>query len=336
MIYCRTNHCENRPDDSETFHKTERSIFLQTLAKKTQRKRFLSAEKKRVFRRLLLGWYRVHRRTLPWRGIRDPYGILVSEIMLQQTQVDRVIPKYLDFLKRFPTISALARASRADVIRAWSGLGYNRRAIHLHKAAQIIRKEYKGRIPQDAECLRSLPGIGPYTANAILSFSFHRRVAAVDTNQQRVVGRFFVGVQAKQKAVERISSELIPQEHGDVWNHALMDFGALVCRSSPRCAECPLRQGCRAYPAVLKPRKQKRSAERFFGSDRYIRGRIIEKLRQMKKGKMLSYEMLISELRALPSFRSARINRVLRGLGEEGFLESRGAGKRTLFCLAAG
>ena len=256
--------------------------------------------------------------------------------MLQQTQVDRVIPKYMAFLKRFPTLDALARAPRSEVIREWSGLGYNRRAIYLHRAAQEIVTDHKGVIPRNEAQLRKLPGIGVYTARAILSFAFRKRVAAVDTNQRRVVGRYFAGALARETDVEKTSHELLPKSRSDAWNHALMDFGALVCRSAPRCERCPLRPSCAAYPMVLhRPKRKERESERFFGSNRFLRGRIIEGLRAARSDGFLSYDSLTKELFALPGLRRQRIDRVIHDLENEGFLERKTRGRRTQFRLVA-
>jgi A/G-specific adenine glycosylase len=217
---------------------------------------------RRWFRQRLLRWYGANGRSLPWRDTRDPYRILVSEVMLQQTQVDRVLPKYEEWLGRYPTLEALAAAPDADVVRAWYPLGYNVRPRRLHTIAREAVGKYGGRLPDDEPTLRSFQGIGPYTAGAVLSFAFGRRAAILDTNVARVLLRVFVGAgRAKPRAMDkdlwRISWAVLPRTRVFDFNQALMDFGALVCSArSPRCAPCPLRAKCRAYP-VAPPRRRR-------------------------------------------------------------------------------
>ncbi|MBI4262223.1 A/G-specific adenine glycosylase [Candidatus Uhrbacteria bacterium] len=236
----------------------------------------------------MLRWYAAHKRDLPWRRTRDPYRILVSEIMLQQTQVDRVIPKYKAFLKEFPTLRALADASPAAVIRAWSGLGYNRRALYLHRTAQSIAKDYHGRFPKDVDILETLPGIGKYTARAVVCFAFGKDVAPVDTNIARVFHRIFFGVEVPKKKISdaqlwTLAEKLVPKGRGYPWNHGLMDFGSLVCTAKrPKCVTCPMQSKCAAYPAIKSvdwTKHRHRTVAAFKDSDRYFRGRIIEYLR---------------------------------------------------------
>ncbi|TMB73167.1 MAG: A/G-specific adenine glycosylase, partial [Chloroflexi bacterium] len=195
----------------------------------------------RDVRRRVSRWYSGQGRDLPWRRTRDPYAVLVSEVMLQQTQVSRVVPAYRAFLARFPTVRALARASLGDVLRAWRGLGYNRRARDLHRAAGSSR----GRLPTTVDGLDALPGIGAYTAGAVACFAHGRRVAFADTNVRRVLGRVFLGRVATEREAVAIDRELLPRDAAR-WHHALMDIGALFCRArSPRCDECPLAPACR-------------------------------------------------------------------------------------------
>ncbi|HKZ04982.1 MAG TPA: A/G-specific adenine glycosylase [Methylomirabilota bacterium] len=210
---------------------------------------------RRRFQRGLLGWYARHGRALPWRATSDPYHILVSEIMLQQTQVDRVIPKYHQFLARYPTLEALARAAPEDVRRTWYPLGYNIRPVNLQGIARETIARYGGRLPEDAEALRGMRGIGRYTAGAILSFAFGRDAAIVDTNVRRVLGRVFLGARRLarlrgQKAMWDLSEALLPRGRAYDWNQALMDFGATWCTArAPRCAPCPMRRFCASAPA---------------------------------------------------------------------------------------
>jgi A/G-specific adenine glycosylase len=210
----------------------------------------------RSFQRRLLAWYATHGRDLPWRRTRRPYRILVSEIMLQQTQVDRVRPKYHEFLRRYPSMRRLAEAEVDDVRRLWYPLGYNVRPLRLHAIARETLARYGGRLPADAEKLRGLPGIGRYTAGAILSFAFGRDEPVLDTNVRRVLGRVFLGPRRLarvrgEKAFWDLAAALVPRGRGYDFNQALMDFGATWCTPRrPRCARCPMRSFCASYPAL--------------------------------------------------------------------------------------
>jgi A/G-specific adenine glycosylase len=218
----------------------------------------------------LLNWYEAVRRPLPWRFTRDPWALLVSEVMLQQTQAARVVPHYERFLARFPTPGACAGAPAAEVIAVWSGLGYNRRALSLRAAARAVAE--KG-WPAD---LKALPGVGPYTAAAVASFAWDAQVAAVDTNVRRVIERRD-GVRRPPRALADRAAELLPEGRAATWNQAMMELGATICRPRrPRCGECPLRQGC-AGPDALPPAVRPRG-ERFEASDRWARGRLLAAL----------------------------------------------------------
>jgi A/G-specific adenine glycosylase len=221
----------------------------------------------------LLHWYARVRRPLPWRATRDPYALLVSEVMLQQTQAARVVPYYDAFLARFPDPATLAAAPARDVLAAWSGLGYNRRALALRAAARVVADSGW---PAD---LTDLPGVGPYTAAAVASFAWDREVAAVDTNARRVIERHD-GFARRPPALAARAAELLPAGRAAAFNQAMMELGATVCRPrSPRCSECPVRDGCAAGraggPAPPSPR---RGTERFEDSDRWARGRILAAL----------------------------------------------------------
>ena len=211
----------------------------------------------RRFQRRLLAWYRVHQRKLPWRETRDPYKILVSEIMLQQTQVERVIPKYHEFLNRYPTLEALARAPVKEVKRTWYPLGYNIRPVHLHGIARETVARYNGRLPSEENVLRQFKGIGRYTAGALLSFAFRKDAPILDTNVRRVLGRVFLGPRRMkalrgQKALWDLSAALLPKGKAYDFNQALMDFGATWCTPrSPRCLPCPMKTFCKTYPHPL-------------------------------------------------------------------------------------
>jgi A/G-specific adenine glycosylase len=209
---------------------------------------------RRLFRQRLLAWYRRHGRDLPWRKTADPYHILVSEIMLQQTQVDRVLPKYIEWLEKYPSLHALASASEDEVSESWYPLGYNIRPRRLHAIAKESVSRYGGQLPADEATLRSFKGIGAYTAGAIRSFAFRERAAILDTNVARVLFRVFIGRgDAKSHASKRhlwtLSETLVPHRHVFDFNQALMDFGAMVCVArNPRCLVCPMTKNCRAYP----------------------------------------------------------------------------------------
>jgi A/G-specific adenine glycosylase len=202
----------------------------------------------------LLEWYRRYGRDLPWRQTTDPYHILVSEVMLQQTQVDRVLPKYAEWLEKYPTLQALAAAAEADVSATWRPLGYNIRPKRLHAIARESMARYGGQLPSDEETLLSFKGIGEYTAGAVLSFAFGQRAAILDTNVARVLFRMFVGRgDLKSHAMKRhlwdVSRAVLPQRHVFDFNQALMDFGATLCTArSPKCLICPMRRNCAAYP----------------------------------------------------------------------------------------
>jgi A/G-specific adenine glycosylase len=209
---------------------------------------------RRRFRQRLLAWYRRHGRDLPWRRTSDPYHILVSEIMLQQTQVDRVLPKYAEWLDKYPSLQALAAAPEQEVTATWYPLGYNIRPRRLHTIARESVARYGGYLPADEATLRSFKGIGAYTAGAIRSFAFRERAAILDTNVARVLFRVFVGEgNPKSHAMKRhlwlVSETLVPTRHVFDFNQALMDFGAMVCVArNPKCLICPMAKNCRAFP----------------------------------------------------------------------------------------
>ena len=224
----------------------------------------------------ILAWYEAVRRDLPWRRTRDPYAILVSEIMLQQTQVARVVPYYEAFLERFPSAAALAGASVTDVLRAWSGLGYNRRALALRAAAEVVARDGW---PRDAEGLRTLPGVGPYTAAAVASFAFGEQAAAVDTNVRRVIERLDRR-RRRPPALARRADALLPDARAADWNQALMELGATVCAArAPVCEACPA-ASCRSRgrPLLSGPARPVAERVRFEDTDRFVRGRIVAAL----------------------------------------------------------
>lgn len=245
-----------------------------------------------LVREHLLRWFTENGRDLPWRRTRDPYRILVSEVMLQQTQVDRVIPYYEAFLDRFPTAEALADAPTSDVIRLWKGLGYNRRAVNLQRTARAVVAQFGGVWPRDVASLRQLPGIGPYTAGAVACFAFEQDVPFIDTNMRRVLHRLFFGPDmpaqvASDREILAIATDVVPPNQGWAWNQALIEFGALLCTArKPACVICPLQRECRAFPAILgaiatTPKGTRKKIEGAFeGSNRWYRARVVDALRE--------------------------------------------------------
>jgi len=223
-------------------------------------------------------------RDLPWRQERDPWRILVSEVMLQQTQADRVIPKRDAFLAAFPTPTACATASLGDVLRLWQGLGYPRRAKHLHATATTVVDVHDGALPESLADLLELPGIGPYTARAVLAFAFEHDVAVVDTNIARILART-AGERLTPKRAQAAADALVPLGEGWVWNQVLMDLGALVCRPVPKCEECPVATSC-VWASAGRPSPDpavgsagvSAKQPRFEGSNRQRRGLVLRAL----------------------------------------------------------
>ncbi|MGB3307520.1 MAG: A/G-specific adenine glycosylase [Thermomicrobiales bacterium] len=279
----------------------------------------------------LLSWWQANRRDLPWRHTRDPYRILVSEVMLQQTQVDRVIPYYERWLEAFPTVHELAEAPTAEVIRLWAGLGYNRRAVNLQRTAQAVA-ERGGTFPQSVDELKTLPGIGPYTAGAIACFAFEQDVPFIDTNMRRVLHRLLVGVdvpepQVSDKEIVALAAEILPPGTGWDWNQALIEFGALQCTArKPLCMVCPLQDLCLARPriqtAIAELPKGKRAKKEgpFKESNRYFRGRVVDLLRDRDKAHTgMTLEEIGPQVRA--GFSDADLPwlfEVVRGLERDG------------------
>jgi len=248
-------------------------------------------------RAAVLIWFEARGRALSFRASRDPYAILVSEVMAQQTQISRVVEAWARFLDRFPTVDALAAASPADVLRAWRGMGYDRRALNLHRAAKMLVVEHDGQVPRDLAALQRLPGVGPYTARAVASIAFGAAVGAVDTNVRRVLGRVLGGRAGLAPAALQAGADasVDPVRSAD-WTHALMDVGATLCRPTrPRCEECPLRPWCRLAVASSEPAatpaappmrvattplpRAHAPAQPFRATTRWLRGRIVDRLR---------------------------------------------------------
>jgi A/G-specific adenine glycosylase len=241
-------------------------------------------------REAILAWYDARGRSLPFRGTTDPYAVLVSEVMAQQTQISRVAPAWTAFMAAFPTLADLAAASPADVLRAWRGMGYNRRALNLWRAARVVVEEDGGRLPSDVAALERLPGVGPYTARAVAAIAFGAPVGAVDTNVRRVLGRAIgCAIDAfPPRELQRIADAAVPADRPADWTHAVMDVGATFCRTTqPLCGECPARASCRYAAAAVSPVAGRvghasRPAPRFSATSRWLRGRILDRLREVE------------------------------------------------------
>jgi A/G-specific adenine glycosylase len=233
-------------------------------------------------REALVDWYEADHRSYPWRETTDAYPILVSEVMSQQTQLDRVAEAWHDFLDEWPTVEALADADRADVVGFWTdhSLGYNNRAKYLHEAARQVTEEHDGEFPDTPEGLSELMGVGPYTANAVASFAFDNGDAVVDTNVKRVLHRAF-DVPDDDSAFEAVASELMPDGESRVWNNAIMELGGVACGKAPACDEqgCPWRAWCHAYETGDFTAPDVPTQPQFEGSRRQMRGRVVKALR---------------------------------------------------------
>ncbi len=290
----------------------------------------------------LLDWFDRSGRPLAFRTTSDPWAVLVSEVMLQQTQVSRVEPAWQAWMRRFPTPAASAEASPADALRAWAGLGYNRRALALRRTAVTIVEEHGGIVPRDVATLVMLPGIGAYTARAVAAIAFGQPVAAVDTNLRRVVGRMVTGSGPSMAApvLQATADSLIDGTRPAAWTHAMMDVGATICRPRvPDCGRCPLRDGCRFAAEMAEPAEPAgplRAAEAtsrilssgaghaatarsapFHSTSRWLRGRIIDRLRAAPDGSWLHLTGAIGDH---PPSRVAEAVSALQG---EGMLERR-------------
>jgi A/G-specific adenine glycosylase len=336
----------------------------------------LPEAKTQAVRHAVLDWYRAGHRDLPWRHTRDPYAILVSELMLQQTQVDRVLPKYREFLERYPSLEALAAAGRDDVIRTWKGLGYNLRAVRLHEIARQAVASYGGRLPDTLAGLLALKGIGRYTAAAVACFAFGAAEPVMDTNVRRVLGRIFADTaptavdddrlawQVAEAALPR-TDETDAYDPGAVydWNQALMDLGATVCLArNPRCLSCPAHDWCTARAAWFLPegtvtqpglpmvaearvayvappsqngarprvptkrRPAPKPEERFEGSRRWYRGRIVDALRNLPTGTSATIDQLGPSIK--PDYSTADrkwLMDLVSGLAKDGLADVNGA-----------
>lgn len=273
------------------------------------------------FRRALRRASDTVRRDLPWVGLDDPWAIFVSEVMLQQTSTARVLGPWQRFVATYPTPRSCAHAPLANVLRLWQGLGYPRRAKSLHDASRIMVELFAGRVPSSPDDLVSLPGIGPYSANAVASFAYRRRVAVLDTNVGRVLARALANRPLRPREAQQLADALLPREAAS-FNQAMLDLGAQFCTTTPRCAQCPVRRQCRwrreggddpapRSAAVSRPQAN------FVGSDRQLRGRLLRAL----GGGARSRHALRVELRDVER---SRLDRVLERLASEGLVAVHG------------
>jgi A/G-specific adenine glycosylase len=239
----------------------------------------ISSKRIREFQKTLFQWWAKNKRDLPWRHTRDPYNIVVSEVMLQQTQVLRVITKYREFIERYPTVGDLAEASPGDVLRMWKGLGYNRRALYLRRMAQIIVATYHGKFPKSEKLLVELPGVGIYTARALLVFAYEEEVACVDTNIRKIITHFFFNdIPQRPSIIQSVADQLVPRGKSWEWHQALMDFGAL-------------RLSLELTPSKRSVQASRKKSIPFKETNRFYRGEIIDMLREKKyiETKIINY-----------------------------------------------
>jgi len=285
----------------------------------------------------LLAWYAKYgRANLPWRVVRNPYYTVVSEFMLQQTQVDRVVPIFGTFISRFPTFAALAKGPQAEVVRYWKGLGYNTRAVRLKALADAVVTQFGGEMPTDEKELLELPGVGPYTVAAIRAFAFNYDAAPIDTNVRRILHRLDFGLEypskASPKELDVRARRLVPKGLAHDWNSALMDLGALVCTArAPRCAACPLQTLCIAAPIdaarlerlreeFAKPASAKEPVP-FEQTVRFARGRIVDRLRELPAGEQISLLDLEREIvGVVPPKVGERFDELVAALEKDGIV----------------
>ena len=290
----------------------------------------------------VLDWFDRQARAFGFRGVRDPYAILVSEVILQQTQASRGEPAWRAFMARFPTVQALAAAPPADVLRQWSGLGYNRRALNLQRAARSIVERHGGWVPDDLAALEALPGVGPYTARAVAAIAFGRPVGPVDTNVRRVLGRVAVGHGSARdpgqpmsaRELQSLADAVVPAERPADWTAALMDIGATICRPSrPACPACPVAPFCRFATAGADgarrsavaatggaPSRAAEGAAPYETTNRWLRGRIMARLSATPDDAWVAVEA------PLGSHGSRSIREALEELRSEGLVETDGSG----------
>lgn len=279
-----------------------------------------------MYEKEISSWFKKNKRDLPWRKT-DSWGILVSEFMLQQTPVNRVLPVYNQWMERWPTVAHLAKATPAEVIKAWGRLGYPRRALRLHECAKVITSDYRGKVPTTEAELRKLPGVGEYTAAAMVAFAFSGRSLVLDINIRRLFVRLFDGAESPTNSATKTEKaryeELIPKKDPHIWAAATMELGALVCTSqSPKCAICPVADKCLwrslDYPkSDLVKRRQS-----WHGTDRQCRGAVVQALRDND----VLTKAQISQLWDVPS----QLEKALLTLLDDGLIEARGKSKYSL------
>ncbi len=278
------------------------------------------------YERAIIAWFKKNKRELPWRNT-DVWGVLVSEIMLQQTPVQRVLPVYIEWMKRWPTPKDLAKATPAEVITAWGRLGYPRRALRLHECAKVITTELKGVIPSDETELRKLPGIGEYTAAAMVAFAFEGRSLVLDINIRRLFSRLYKGEEAPSAAptkAERAEySQYVPQKNAHIWAAATMELGALICTAkNPLCGRCPVSNECTwrslDYPASVRLKR----TQTWHGTDRQCRGTIVQALRENSTLNKKQIHLLWD----VPS----QVDKALLTLLDDGLIEVRGKSSYSL------
>jgi A/G-specific adenine glycosylase len=267
----------------------------------------------------VLDWYTTNGRDLAFRRTRDPWAVLVSEVIAQQTQAARAAEAWERFIETFPTPAALAAVSPATVIRAWRGLGYNRRAVALRAAAIRIVEVHDGRVPDTLEELQALPGVGPYTARAVLVYAFDRPVAALDTNVRRVLERSLGPLPTAPRVLQSTADGFVPARASAAWSHALMDIGATICVArAPRCDACPIREWCVARSSGIDPWQERRvrtPTAAFPSTTRWLRGRILDRLRDAPDGTWVVFG------HAIGTHARAAVRTELLRMSSEGLLE---------------
>jgi A/G-specific adenine glycosylase len=281
--------------------------------------------------RAIFRWYIHNGRKLPWRDIHNPYRILIAEIMLHQTQVSRVLRIFPRFLKRFPTLKALASARQSDVLVAWRGMGYNNRAVRLHKLANQLLAEYGGTIPRAVHEIQKLPGVGKYTANALLTSVYRDDRPVVDINIRRLFSRLFwrmtttAELQAEDE-VWALAGRLVPRHRGYDWTQALMDLGATICTArAPACTSCPVGRVCRSRNVMQTVRLRRASREPAMAGipNRIYRGRIVDVLRTSRTGLPIR-EIGLTVIAGYSERHRSRLRSLLEGLQKDGLIAIRG------------
>lgn len=279
-----------------------------------------------MFEKEITNWFKKNKRDLPWRKT-DAWGVLVSEFMLQQTPVNRVLPIYQVWMKRWPTAADLAAASAAEVITAWGRLGYPRRALRLHECAKVITRDLSGKIPEDENELRKLPGIGEYTAAAMAAFAFNKRSLVLDINIRRLFARLYDGVevptQTSTKNEKSRYEEFIPKKDPHIWAAATMELGAIICTAqSPKCGICPVAQNCKWRSLDYPKSNVVKRTQTWHGTDRQCRGTVVQALRE---NEVLTKNQ-ITQLWDVPS----QLEKAILSLLDDGLIESRGKNKFSL------